>query len=418
MRTRPFTAFALVTSMVLLVLVVSGGTSPTLAQAQPLAAAAAGLREAAGPASVSDRARVGEPLRSSPVMFIENVGQFDEGARFQVWGGPGGTMWLAEDALWITIVERSEVDPAQRLDMERADARGAEELRRGVNLRLSFPGANPTPCMEPFDRLDTVVSYFIGNDPAQWRPAVPVWAGVRYRDLYPGVDLELTGEDGQWAWRWVPQSPGLPLPGEGSGAGDLLLRVEGADEVTVESGQLRLATAVGERLLPLPALEGQSVARPTVVRLGEGGFEVAADVGAGSVSPVASHATASESMSLAYSGFLGGSSDDYGSDIAVDGAGNAYVTGHTWSSNFPAVVGPDLIYNGGSYDAFVAKVRADGTGLVYAGFLGGSWNELGLGIAVDGAGNAYVTGVAGLNFPAVVGPDLSFNGASVSLAGL
>ena len=120
MRTRLFTASALVTSMVLLVLVVSGGTSPTLAQAQPLAAAAAGLREVAGPASVSDRAHVGEPLRSSPVMFIENVGQFDEGARFQVWGGPGGTMWLAEDGIWMCIMERSQVDPRERLETQRS----------------------------------------------------------------------------------------------------------------------------------------------------------------------------------------------------------------------------------------------------------------------------------------------------------
>lgn len=66
-------------------------------------------------------------------------------------------------------------------------------------------------------------------------------------------------------------------------------------------------------------------------------------------------------MSLAYAGFLGGSAEDYGYDIAVDGAGNAYVTGVTSSGNFPAVVGPDLSYNGSS-DAFVAKVAGGGLG--------------------------------------------------------
>ena len=54
-----------------------------------------------------------------------------------------------------------------------------ENVQR-VNVKLSFPGANPHPALEPFDRLDTHVSYFIGNDSAKWRADVPVWGGVRY----------------------------------------------------------------------------------------------------------------------------------------------------------------------------------------------------------------------------------------------
>jgi hypothetical protein len=81
---------------------------------------------------------------------------------------------------------------------------------------------------------------------------------------------------------------------------------------------------------------------------------------------------------LVYAGFLGGSGDDWGYGIAVDSSGNAYVTGGTGSSDFPAVVGPDLSYNGYGYDAFVAKVNPSGTALVYAGFLGGSGDDWGL----------------------------------------
>jgi hypothetical protein len=75
---------------------------------------------------------------------------------------------------------------------------------------------------------------------------------------------------------------------------------------------------------------------------------------------------------LVYAGFLGGSYYDAGYGIAVDSSGNAYVTGETYSSDFPAVVGPDTSFNGGWQDAFVAKVNPFGTALVYAGFLGGS----------------------------------------------
>ena len=85
-----------------------------------------------------------------------------------------------------------------------------ETPRKAANIKLSFVGANPQPRIEPFDRLDTVVSYFLGNDPAQWRPDVPVWGGVRYVDLYPGVDLELTSEGGQMVQRLAAR-PGADL---------------------------------------------------------------------------------------------------------------------------------------------------------------------------------------------------------------
>ena len=120
---------------------------------------------------------------------------------------------------------------------------------------------------------------------------------------------------------------------------------------------------------------------------------------------------------LVYAGYIGGAGGGAGGDsgqgIAVDGDGNAYVSGSTESNaaTFPVAVGPDLTPNG-LLDAFVAKVNASGTGLSYAGYIGGTgWDE-GAGIAVDGSGNAYVTGSTQSNdgsFPAMVGPDLTFN---------
>ena len=146
------------------------------------------------------------PGPTGHVLFIENAGQFDPAARFQVWGGPG-VVWLTEDALWLSQVEGSgskvqgwKVGESDLQPLRQAQGRLFDRLRASsatfqpatsqrVNVRLSFLGANPHPVLEPFDRLDTHVSYFIGNDPAQWRPDVPVWGGVRYVDLYPGVDL-------------------------------------------------------------------------------------------------------------------------------------------------------------------------------------------------------------------------------------
>ena len=102
---------------------------------------------------------------------------------------------------------------------------------------------------------------------------------------------------------------------------------------------------------------------------------------------------------LVYSTYLGGASDDYGIDVAVDGAGSAYVAGETLSTNFP-VQSPFQATRGGSGDAFVAKLSPSGNALVYSTYLGGTLWDSSYGIAVDGAGSAYVTGYAqSVNFP-------------------
>jgi len=117
---------------------------------------------------------------------------------------------------------------------------------------------------------------------------------------------------------------------------------------------------------------------------------------------------------LIYSGFICGVSHDYGEAIAVDRSGNAYVTGDTGSTqaSFPVRVGPSLTL-GGASDAFVAKVHAAGTHLVYCGYIGGASWDSGGGIAVDTSGSAYVVGQTQSNeksFPVRVGPDLTYNG--------
>jgi len=103
---------------------------------------------------------------------------------------------------------------------------------------------------------------------------------------------------------------------------------------------------------------------------------------------------------LVYSTYLGGSGDDSASGIAVDSAGNAYVTGSTTSSNFPTMNPLQPTYGGGNGDVFVAKINPSGSALVYSTYLGGSEEDVGEGIAVDSAGNAYVTGYTNSsNFP-------------------
>jgi len=113
---------------------------------------------------------------------------------------------------------------------------------------------------------------------------------------------------------------------------------------------------------------------------------------------------------LDYAGFFGGLSNDTCNGIAVDSSGAAYITGETASAppSLPGLVGPSLTY-GGNGDAFVAKIKPNGSGLVYAGFIGGALHDRAYGIAVGADGSAYVTGEAAsdeTSFPVVVGPSL------------
>jgi uncharacterized protein (TIGR03437 family) len=115
---------------------------------------------------------------------------------------------------------------------------------------------------------------------------------------------------------------------------------------------------------------------------------------------------------LLYSTHLGGSDSDLGSGIAVDSAGNAYVTGYTWSTNFPTATPLQAVYGGGR-DAFVTKLNASGSALVYSTYMGGRSADTGYGIAVDASGNAYVTGgTLSTDFPTASAAQPAFGGGS------
>ncbi|MFQ5748441.1 MAG: SBBP repeat-containing protein, partial [Planctomycetota bacterium] len=118
---------------------------------------------------------------------------------------------------------------------------------------------------------------------------------------------------------------------------------------------------------------------------------------------------------LDYCGYIGGIASEVGYAVTADASGKALVTGQTASgqASFPVAVGPDLTFNGGTNDAFVARVNLSGSALDYCGYIGGNAPESGRGIAVDASGNAYVTGWTDsteASFPVALGPDLTYNG--------
>jgi hypothetical protein len=351
---------------------------------------------------------------SAALIFIENAGQFPDGARFQVRGGDL-SLWLAEDAIWLTVIESaSSHDARSHLDRERVGPQLSHEPRKAAAIKLSFPGANPHPRLEAFNRLETHVSFFTGSDPAEWRADVPAWGGVRYVDLYPGIDLELTGAQR----RLLPRLATRP----GADLSAVRLRVEGATAVVADlaGGALQLSIGAGQAAYLWPLLRaGGSTAKASVHQRGALVFEVIAPFAAEDLKPLSGGGLVPDDdpADLLYGTFLGGSNWDEGYDIAVDASGAVYVTGMTVSADFPVTPGTfDTTYNGGTmfgYDAFLAKLNVAGSALLdYATFLGGSGDEQGRAITVDGGGMAYVTGYTdSSDFPATLGAlDTTHNG--------
>ena len=344
-------------------------------------------------------ARGSAALGNSPVMFIENVGQFADEIRFQARGSQG-VLDLADNALTITVFGPQASNQALTLPGARPSQleMPSSQNRQAIRLKLSFTGANTSPLIEPFDRLDTHVSYYLGNDPAKWHVDVPVWGGVRYKDLYPGIDLELISEAGQWQPRLV-MHPGANLNA-------VNLRVEGADSLRLDGQSLLMETAFGETRLPLLQVEnavGDNLPAPILT-----GSQVKTPFAAlsilSSVSSVkgAGQVEASDSSDLLYGTYLGGSSDnDYAMGIAVGPDGAAYITGWTTCPDFASPSGMTCPTGD---TLFAAKLNPAGSALDYIAYFGELYMDAGWGIAVDTSGAAYITGSGwGCDMPTTAG---------------
>ncbi len=366
------------------------------------ASALAGSPDAAATRPSPDqqiRARASEAYGRLPLSFEMNDGQTESRVKF-LSRGSGYNLFLTptEAVMELQIAERGARNEHRGLSGSILDPRSsildppaASRKPEPTVLRMRLMGANPDPQVAGIDRLPGGSNYFIGNDPKKWRTNVAQYARVQYKDVYPGVDLVYHGNQRRLEYDFVVAPGADPTV--------IKLDFQGVREMRLDaSGDLVLRLAGGEVRQPRPVVYQEVAgARQTVAGsfLIKGHREVGFDVAAYDVSkPLVID------PELVYSTYLGGGKDDIGVDIAVDAAGSAYVTGKTISTNFPTAnpLRPALV--GLSSDIFVTKLNPAGSALVYATYLGGSSGDVGWGIAVDTAGNAYVTGLTSSdNFP-------------------
>ena len=266
---------------------------------------------------------------------------------------------------------------------------------------MRMVGSNPVPDILGLEELPGRSHYFRGQEPARWLTNVPHYSRVEYRSVYPGIDVSFYGNPQQLEFDFIVHPEADPARIRLEFEGTKSLHVDGDGNLVLENDgqQVRL-------LVPHVYQEnnGRRVAIPARYRLlrsKELGFEIGPYDGSRAlvIDPVLSYAT-----------FLGGTGNEGGLGIALDAAGNAYVTGETLSTDFPTTLaaedtscGSDGTCNAIS-DAFVSKISADGTTLLYSTYLGGEKEDIARGIAVDSEGNAYVAGETwSSDFPATDG---------------
>lgn len=347
-----------------------------------------------------------------PLTFEANQGQTDARVKFLA-RGSGYTVFLADDESTTFRLTDGNARSRQRENPLPSKSSSARPKTTDAVVRLSLVGSSSHAPVEGLDLQPGYSNYFIGNNPARWRRNVPQYARVKYRGVYPGIDLVYYGHQGQLESDYVLAA--------GANSSQILLKIEGAESIKLDPqlGAI-LSAKAGDTYLRQPVAyqevggKRQEVAANYVQR---GRDQIGIQVG----SYDASQPLIIDPV-LSYSTYLGGSSTngDHGEAIAADASGSAYVTGFTTSTNFPTTSGaPGTTLNcagaSNAFDAFVTKFTPDGSGLVYSTYLGGSCNngggDQGFGIAVDSNGEAFVTGQTGSSdFPVTANAFQNTNG--------
>ena len=418
-----------------------------------------------------------------PLRFEPNHGQTDPQVRFTS-RVDGYNLFLTSSEM---IMALNNPAGKQMESGDKAVAAEAGKANAGTVVRMKLEKANANPKIVALEELAGKTNYFIGSDHSKWRTNVPGYRKVKYQEVYPGVDMIYYSSRRQLEYDFIiapganPESISLSFKGarklQVDTNGDIVLDTNNG---TIRQGKPYVYQEVNGTRRSIAcryALHQEQVSfeiadydvskplviDPTVVYAtylgggsdppgGESGNDVATRVIVDSENNVYITGSTSSNFfpttpgvyqtsdtgssvfvtklnaagdTLIYSTYIGGTEIDgtsqgdgianvsYGQGLAVDSAGNAYVTGYS-SSDFPTTAGAFKRVHA-SADAFVTKLNSTGSALVYSTFLGGnSGDEWGYGIAVDSVGNAFVAGYTpSTNFPTTLGA-LQSSAASIN----
>ena len=272
------------------------------------------------------------------------------------------------------------------LDLANGEARlaigGAADGRcTAVTMRLL--GASAAAAGQGRRILPGLTNYLIGNNPGEWRMGVQSYGEVSYRGVFPGIDVVYYGNQRQLEFDFIV------APGASYRA--IALAFDGSTNLKIDrAGNLLVATSAGTLVQQAPSIYQEESGRRRSIR---GGYVLRRDGSVGfDVRSYNPRLPLVIDPVLTYSTYVGGGSEERIGGIAFDTQGNMYVAGVTGAADFPQTGSPSTSHGRDSWDAFVVKLNPAGDQFVYATYMGGNDWEAPKGLAVDGAGNAYVAG--------------------------
>ena len=320
-----------------------------------------------------------------PLTFEENHGQSDPSVRF-VSRGNGYVAFLTAGGAVLSLRSTSERSSAHPT----AGASGRAPMQHST-LELRLLGAASKSVVVGEDPQAGKVNYFLGNDKTKWHTNIQTYGRVRYKNIYPGIDLIYYGNHHQLEYDFAasPRADLSKIQFEIKGGGKVELGPTGELVVRIGNDRLRFQK-------PNIYQESNGVRTPVA------GSYVVKDSNHVSFEVPNVDRTKSVVIDpvLVYSSYFGGSGDDEPTGIAVDGDGSVYVTGYTDAADFPVTNFGSLAP--GQDHVFVAKFDSTGSNLLYADYIGGNNSDYAAALALDSQNEVYVTGsTASSDFPTV-----------------
>ncbi len=247
----------------------------------------------------------------------------------------------------------------------------------GHRVLLNYIGHNTALQTEGKQKQEGYYNYLIGNDPSKHASYVGLYKEAIVKNVYNGIDLRYYFDQGMLRYDYIVHP--------GADPSQIKINLQGQYSDNAKESELSFTTRFGEvKLADLKTYQDEVIIASSwskqdntySIQLGD-----------------YDHTKTLIIDPLIYSTYIGGGSgEDIGYDITVDSNENAYITGFTESPNYDITSGAYQITSGGGSDAFVTKLNATGTSLIYSTYIGGSNSERGEGISIDNNNNPYITG--------------------------
>jgi hypothetical protein len=310
-------------------------------------------------------------------LVIKNNGQLYIDAEYYT-NGKGHKVYFNKDTITFTITN---LYNKKRYPLPLYNETKAA-LKQSATFSLKPIGTSNGVELIAGKRLSGRVNYLMGKNPENWHTDIPVYREIVYKNLYNGIDLKIYGTKGRMEYDFIVSPHADPAK--------IQIACEGIDTLKInEKGDLIIHTPLGKITHLKPAIY-QSI-RGTKHSV-EGSFAVAKNTFSFNIKTYdTNHTLIIDPLTLSYSTYLGGSSEDLSQSIAVDSTGSAYITGITNSDDFP-IEQPFQSSFAGDHTIFITKINPSGDALVYSTYIGGSGNDRATGIAVDSTGSACITG--------------------------